>query len=193
MLYWSIEREYLQWWIKILYFHLLIVILAFGESHTRDMIPNVCGKNLKFSQSVKVWGCTSTTGVGKICFLKILITAAVYQDVLDHFLFPYIWDNEYMFQYDLAPSHPAKITKEWFKEKRIPVLDWPANSPDEIENLGGILKRQLRKYYPSNVEELKLVIHEVWMSVSPETCDLIGSLPKQMKEMVNTKGSTAKY
>ena len=50
-----------------------------------------------------------------------------------------------------------KSTKEWFTEKRIPVLDWPTNSPDAnpIENLQGILKRRLRKYYPSNFKELK--------------------------------------
>ena len=78
------------------------VIMAFtsGESHARDMMLNAF-KNVKFLQPVMVWGYMSATDVRKICFLKRLINAAVYQDVLDHFLIPYIedkfWDFEFIF------------------------------------------------------------------------------------------------
>ena len=55
-----------------------------------------------------VWGRMSPNGVGKIDFLKWSINAAVYQDVHDHFLIPYIenkfGDNELIFQHDLANS-----------------------------------------------------------------------------------------
>ena len=88
-----------------------------------------------------VWGCMFATGVGKICFLKRLINAAIYHDALDYFLIIYIEDKfgnkEFIFQHDLAPPQTVKSTKEWFMEKKIPVLDWPTNSPDTnpIENL----------------------------------------------------------
>ena len=51
-----------------------------------------------------------------------------------------------------------------------------------------------KKYYPSNLEELKRVITEVWASVSSEACrDLICSLPERMKEIVNAEDATTKY
>ena len=55
-------------------------------------------------------------------------------------------DSDFIFQQDLAPAHPTKITKTWFKDRGINVLDWPANSPDlnPIENLWVIAKRKMR-------------------------------------------------
>ena len=127
-----------------------------------------------------VWGCMSATSFGKICFSKRL---TVYQDVIDHFFIPYIEDkfedNVFIFQHDPVPPDTEKSTKEWFMEK-LPVLDWPANSPgaNPMGNLWGILKR-LRKYYQSNLEELKQVINKVCASVSLEICnDLIDSFPE---------------
>ncbi len=54
-------------------------------------------------------------------------------------------DADFIFQQDLAPAHSAKATSTWFKDHGIPVLNWPANSPDlnPIENLWGIVKRKM--------------------------------------------------
>ena len=47
---------------------------------------------------------------------------------------------------------------------------------------GGFSRREFRKYYPTNLEELKHIITGVWASVSLETCHyLVGWLLKQMK------------
>ena len=125
--------------------------------------------------------------------MKRLINATVYQDVLDYFLNQYMvdkfWDNEFIFQHVLAAPFTVKSTKEWLRKKRIPVFDWLANSLDAnpIKNLCGILKRTLRKYCRSNLEELKWVITELWESVSLKTWVLISSLPESMKEKVNVK------
>ena len=53
--------------------------------------------------------------------------------------------GDFIFQQDLAPAHSAKATSTWFKDHGIPVLNWPANSPDlkTIENLWGIVKRKM--------------------------------------------------
>ena len=159
-----------------------VTVPSYLESHTRNMIPNAWEKGVKFPQYVMVLGCMSATNVRMICFLKRSINAAAYQNVLNHFFIPYIEnkfeDNESMFQQRLTLPHTAK-SSEWFRVKRIPVLGCSSNSPDAnpIMNLCGILKRRLRKFYPSNLEELKRVITKLWASVSPETCDLIGSLP----------------
>ena len=48
---------------------------------------------MKFPQSVLVWGCISVAEVDQLYFLKTTVYAAVYQDILDHFLIPYIEDK----------------------------------------------------------------------------------------------------
>ncbi len=89
-----------------------------------------------------VWGAMSSAGVGLLCFLKSKVNTAVYQEVLEHFMLPaadqLYGDADFIFQQDLAPAHSAK--------DGIPVLNWPANSPDlnPIENLWGIVKRKMR-------------------------------------------------
>ncbi len=43
---------------------------------------------MKFPQSVMVWAAMSSAGVGPLCFLKSTVNAAVYQDILEHFMLP---------------------------------------------------------------------------------------------------------
>ncbi len=102
---------------------------------------------MKFPQSVMVWGAMSSAGVGPLCFLKSTVYAAIYQNILEHFVLPsadkLYGDADFIFQQDLAPAHTAKGTKSWFNGHGVTVFDWPANSPDlnPIENLG-LLSRE---------------------------------------------------
>ena len=45
-------------------------------------------QNVKFPQSVMVWGAMSSAGVSDLCFLKSSVNAAVYQDILEYFMVP---------------------------------------------------------------------------------------------------------
>ncbi len=54
-------------------------------------------------------------------------------------------DADFIFQQDLAPAHTAKSTKSWLNDHGVGV---PANSPDLIENLWGIVKRKMRNKRP---------------------------------------------
>ncbi len=96
--------------------------------------PRCLRSSVKFPQSVMVWGAMSSAGVGPLCFLRSKVNTAVYQEVLEHFMLPaadqLYGDTDFIFQQDLAPAHSAKATSTWFKDHGIPVLNWPANSPD---------------------------------------------------------------
>ncbi len=71
---------------------------------------------------------------GPLCFLKSTVNAAIYQEMLEHFMLPsadkLYEDADFTFQQDLAPAHTAKGTKSWLNDRGVTVLDWPANSPD---------------------------------------------------------------
>ncbi len=103
--------------------------------------PRCLKSSVKFPQSVMIWAAVSSAGVGPLCFLKSTVNAAIYQDILEHFMLPsadkLYGDADFIFQQDLAPAHTAKGTKSWFNDHDVTVLDWPANSPDLnlIENL----------------------------------------------------------
>ncbi|KAL0203316.1 hypothetical protein M9458_001334, partial [Cirrhinus mrigala] len=115
-----------------------------------------CQKRLAWAKDKKDWIAAEWSKVMKRgeaqnprC-LRSKVNTAVYQDVLEHFVLPAAdqlnGDADFIFQQDLAPAHSAKATSTWFKDHGIPVLDWPANSPDlnPIENLWGIVKRKMR-------------------------------------------------
>ncbi len=98
---------------------------------------------MKFPQSVMIWAAMSSAGVGPLCFLKSTVNAAIYQEMLEHFMLPsadkLYGEADFIFQQNLAPGHTDKGTKSWFNDHGVTVLDWPANLPDlnPIENLYG--------------------------------------------------------
>ncbi|KAL0164206.1 hypothetical protein M9458_039959, partial [Cirrhinus mrigala] len=132
--------------------------------------------------------------------LRSKVNAAVYQDVLEHFMLPaadqLYGDADFIFQQHLAPACSAKATSTWFKDHGIPVLNWPANSPDlnPIENLWGIVKRKMRYARPNNAEELKATIRATWALITPEQCHrLIDSMPRRIAAVIQAKGAPTKY
>ncbi len=108
--------------------------------------------------SVMIWVTTSSAGVGPLCFLKSTVNAAIYQEMLEHFMLlsadKLYGDDNFIFQQDLAPAHTAKGTKSWSNDHGVTVLHWPANSPD-LNYLWGIVKRKMRDTRPKNTDDLK--------------------------------------
>ncbi len=55
-----------------------------------------------------IWAAMSSAGVGPLCFLKSTVNAAIYQEILEHFMLPsadkLYGDADLIFQQDLAPA-----------------------------------------------------------------------------------------
>ncbi len=149
-LIWAVEKK--NWtvaqWSKVLFSDESKFCISFGNQGPRvwrksgEAQNSCCLKSsVKFPQSVMIWAAMSSAGVGPLCFLKSTVNAAIYQEILEHFMLPsadkLYGDADFIFQQDLAPAHTAKGTKSWFNDHGVTVLDWPANSPDlnPIENL----------------------------------------------------------
>ncbi|KAL0186125.1 hypothetical protein M9458_017795, partial [Cirrhinus mrigala] len=118
--------------------------------------------------------------------------AAVYQDVLEHFMLhaadQLYGDADFIFQQDLAPAHSAKATSTWFKDHGIPVLNWPANTPDLI------VKRKMQYARRNDAEELKATIRATWALITPEQCHrLMDSMPCRIAAVIQAKGAPTKY
>ncbi|KAL1246915.1 hypothetical protein QQF64_034713, partial [Cirrhinus molitorella] len=128
--------------------------------------PRFLRSSVKFPQSVMVWGAMSSAGVGPLCFLRSKVNVAVYQEVLEHFMLPaadqLYGDADFVFQQDLAPAHSAKATSTWFKDHGIPILNWPANSPDlnPIENLSEVPAMWMFQGVPSR-KKIRITIVSV--------------------------------
>ena len=84
-----------------------------------------------------IWEAFSGKGKLPISVIGYIMDFIKYNELLaDNF------DGDYIFQQDNAPIHVSKQSLGWFKEKSIPLLDWPASSCDcnPMDNLWAISK-----------------------------------------------------
>ena len=96
------------------------------------------------------------------------------------------------------PCHSAKKVQKVLQENGIKVLEWPGNSPDTIpiENLWGIIKNKLRSKDCTNVNNLIETIILVWYhddEIAKSCQKLISFMPKQVKEVLKSKGGHILY
>ncbi len=138
-----------------------------------------------------IWAAMSSAGVGPLCFLKSTVNAAIYLDILEHFMLPsadkLYGDADFIFQNHQYIPKAGSMTM---------VLDWPANLPDLnlIENLWSIVKRKMRDTRPNNADDLKAAIKSTWASITPEQCHrLIVSMPQCIDAVIHAKGGPTKY
>ncbi|KAF2346192.1 Transposase Tc1-like [Trinorchestia longiramus] len=91
--------------------------------------------------SIIVWGCFSSSGVGKLHIIEGTMNGRKYREILEEQLLPSArllkLKRGWKFQQDNDPKHTANETKKWLRMKKINILEWPSQSPDmnPIENL----------------------------------------------------------
>uniref|UniRef100_A0A672Z0X9 Tc1-like transposase DDE domain-containing protein n=1 Tax=Sphaeramia orbicularis TaxID=375764 RepID=A0A672Z0X9_9TELE len=104
----------------------------------------------------------------------------------------------WVFQQDNAAVHNARLTKDFFRENNITLLDHPACSPDlnPIENIWGWMAREVYKngHQFQTVDALCEAIFTTWSNVPTSLLEtLASSMPKRIFEVINKNGGATHY
>jgi transposase len=114
------------------------------------------------------------------------------QRYCDEILRPIVIHHHHlMFQHDNARPHVARICTQFLEAENVPVLPWPAYSPDmsPIEHVWDALVQSVRQRVPvhANIQQLRTAIEEEWDNIPQATDGLIKS--RCMRQMVDIPGT----
>jgi DDE superfamily endonuclease len=186
--------------------------------------PKYVKKTFKSAQvKVMVWACFTGERLGPLVICdEGGIGANEYEDIIYDGLFSLIDDlleppedpetiqvaNEttFLFMQDNAPCHKAQEVLDFLKEYRVPIMEWPAQSPDlnPLDNLWTKFKAAFHKWFvelfnhPSKSFEARYrygeVLNEVWYTMGQDLVDrLIESMPRRVQAVIEAHGGWTKY
>ena len=150
----------------------------------------------KHTGKLHVWAASSIFGKVNLFIFKenLLCLVFAHSTYSAHSLcqltFPYAW----VLVQDNSPTHKREAKEVLLNE--VPYsLNWAAKSPDmmPIENLGGIMKNNVRKSLPTNIFELENAINNAWNSIDDIVSNIACSFKFRTKTLYNRKGHKLNY
>jgi transposase len=168
--------------------------------HPSSTAEKIYTPSTKSSVNIMFWGAFGKKGAGPLTVVRDKINSDEYKKILGENLLPYLkgLNYKYLFMHDNAPIHVSGSTKAYMLQNKIPILEWPPQSPDlnPIENIWAIIKADLNSYACSakNGNALIQRVEEAWLKI--DKCvwkNLIASMPKRMEAVINAKGGPTKY
>lgn len=150
---------------------------------------------------IMIWAGFSEKGKTKIAFVSGNQNSNKYVDTLKEYLLPFVNANHqtgYIFQQDNASIHKSAFTTNWISSQRIPVMTWPAKSPDlnPIENLWATLARRVyangRQF--NSIPELQSAVTEEWEKIGlEELYALLRSMERRCVSVLERGGKYSGY
>src|SRR3954470_22401281 len=95
------------------------------------------------------------------------------------------------FQQDNDPKYTSHVTEKFLQDNVPEVIDWPSNSPDlnPIENLWNIVKTNVERRRPKNLDNLNRFMIEEWKDIPDSVIkNLIGSMRKRCEAVIERNG-----
>jgi len=162
--------------------------------------PDYTNKKEPLEERVSLWGCFCARDIGQAEIYIDMLDSARYKDILTHNLIPsaraFFPSGMWYLLQDNAPPHTSAVTREWFHNHGITLLDFPPWSPDlnPIENLWAHLKRRVEKHRPRTAAELEQSIKEEWEAVDKSLLlSLAHSMPARIQAVLDNEGGKAPY
>lgn len=149
--------------------------------------------------NIMAWGGFSYRSVGPLVKIKGIMDKVVYKNILADHMLPYARQNMprgWIFQQDNDPKHRSGLIQDFFKAKKIRVLEWPSQSPDlnPIEHLWKELKVKVGANNCSNKNDLWEQVQEEWQKIDQARIKtLIESMPRRCASVIASKGMSTKY
>jgi transposase len=165
--------------------------------------PECIIRTVKHPGSIMVWSCISSKGTGRLYIVQGTMKQDQYKTVLQTRLIPQLKEwfpngERVTFMQDGALCHTAKSIKAFLANENIPLLEWPGNSPDmnPIENVWELVKRKVSTEIITTKQKLTERLIEVWCrdpEVKALTSNCMNSMPRRVKALLKSKGTSTKY
>lgn len=146
-----------------------------------------------------VWGCFSLNGVGPLVRIRDTMDRYVYKDILETHMLPHarrVMGRGWIFQQDNDPKHTSAFVSDWFRQRRVNLLEWPSQSPDlnPIEHLWEEIGRKCHGLKASNMDQKFTQLEQKWKEITPACIQkLIDSMPSRCAAVIKSKGFPTKY
>ncbi len=167
------------------------------RDNVRSILPGlrrkITGLLLSGPKSVMIWGAVTSAGVGPLCFIKSKVNAAVYQEILEHFMLPsadkLYGDADFLFQQDFSTcpqcqNHFQVLCLPWY------YCAWLASHhawPEpHMESMGYFQEKDEKQ----SIQQYRRAEGSI---VSQQCHRLIASMPHLTDAGVCAKGAQTKY
>ncbi len=148
---------------------------------------------------VMVWASVCYGRRTQLHFIDGILNAQRYRDeILRLIVVPFIHDHHLMLQHDNARCHVARICTQFLEAENIPVLAWPAFSPDmsPIEHVWDALDQRIQQRVPvpANIQKLCRAIEEEWTNIQQAKINnLINSMRRRCVALREANAGHTRY